>query len=250
MISIRKRHFNQIPLLEVFDSANEGQIVPAIIYYHGWRSNKELVLTNVRKLAEAGFRVFVPDALNHGERWAEVAPMPSFTFWQTINANINEFHQIVAHATSLQLIDPDRIGVAGVSMGGMTTAALLAANPQIQAGACLMGTPELVNYRKLVFRHAKANGIEVANALALSLSWIENFDLSLQPELIANRPLYIWHDVLDKRIPFADVQDFYDHTKDSPANQNMTFVKTDQFGHLLTADIMEQTVQFFRENLN
>lgn len=250
MLSIRKRHFNQIPLLEVFPAETEGQIIPAIVYYHGWRSNKELVLTNVRKLADVGFRVLVPDALNHGERWAEVAPLPSFTFWQTINANINEFNQIVAHATELELIDPARVGVAGVSMGGMTSSALLSANPNIQAAACLMGTPELVNYRKLVFAHARANSIQVPRALELSLSWVRAFDLSVHPELINNRPFYVWHDEQDKRIPFAHVADFYEHTKNHPANQQLTFVHTNQYGHLLTAGIMEQTVQFFQANLH
>ena len=68
MHSIRKRHFNQIPLLEVYPTDHINDPLPTIIYYHGWHSSKEVVLTNARKLADAGFRVFAPDALNHGER--------------------------------------------------------------------------------------------------------------------------------------------------------------------------------------
>ncbi|WP_290123236.1 hypothetical protein [Amylolactobacillus amylophilus] len=42
MLSIRKRHFNQIPLLEVFPAETEGQIIPAIVYYHAGARIKNL----------------------------------------------------------------------------------------------------------------------------------------------------------------------------------------------------------------
>ena len=249
MHSIRKRHFNQIPLLEVYPTDHINDPLSTIIYYHGWRSSKELVLTNARKLADAGFRVFAPDALNHGERISKVSPIRSFTFWQTIQANIVEFNQIIDHADRLGLIDRDKIGVMGVSMGGMTTSALLGANDFIKAAACLMGTPELVNYRNLIFARSKAMGDILPEPFWQTLSWVENFDLLAQPEKIKNRPFYLWHDQQDPKVPFSQVSDFYEQTKDNPQNQNMTFVRTDEYGHLLTQPIMNETVAFFKESL-
>ena len=48
----------------------------------------------------------------------------------------------------------EQIGVGGLSMGGMTTAALLTHHPEIKAAACVMGTPKLVAYRERIFNHA------------------------------------------------------------------------------------------------
>lgn len=249
MHSIRKRHFSQIPLLEVFPTDHPTGRLPTIIYYHGWRTNKELVLTNARKLADAGFRVIAPDSVNHGERWAEVSTIRSFTFWQTIQANIVEFNQIISHLDRLGLANLNKIGVAGVSMGAMTTSALLCANEFIKAGACLMGTPELVSYRNMIFQRTKEMGEPLPKPYWDTLTWVDNFDLLQHLEKINNRPFYIWHDQKDPKIPFGQVQDFYQKTKDSPFNQNMTFVETNEYGHLLTKAIMEETVTFFKKSL-
>lgn len=56
-LTIRKRTLGTIPLLEVVEEARRNDTLPLIVYYHGWQSSKELVLTQGRYLAEAGFRV-------------------------------------------------------------------------------------------------------------------------------------------------------------------------------------------------
>lgn len=68
-LTIRKRTLGTIPLLEVVQKENRNELLPLIVYYHGWQSSKELVLTQGRKLAQAGFRVLLPDAANHGDRY-------------------------------------------------------------------------------------------------------------------------------------------------------------------------------------
>lgn len=249
MIKIRKRHFTQIPLLEIYPAAAENKILPTIIYYHGWRSNKELVLTNAKKLAEAGFRVLAPDSLNHGERYSEVSPIISFTFWQTIQANIVEFNQIIAHGQRLNLLDPEKIGVAGVSMGGMTASAIFAANPEVQAAACLMGTPALAAYRDFIINYAADNHRKLPGQYLKTLGFIEEFDVLKHQDQIANRPFLIWHDQQDPKIPFAQVEEFVEQTKDAPTNQQMEVIFTNHYGHLLTAEIMEKMVQFFISHL-
>ncbi len=65
---ILKRKVNNIPLLEVVLTELRAEKIPIIIYYHGWQTSKELVLTQGRKFAKQGFRVLLPDAMNHGER--------------------------------------------------------------------------------------------------------------------------------------------------------------------------------------
>lgn len=116
-IEVRRRLIGTVPLLEVVEQTALYEKRPLIIYYHGWQTQKELVLTQGRKLAQAGFRVVLPDAANHGERKNPVSTIPSLTFWQSIQTNLFEFSLIIDFFKQMELVD-DFIGVGGVSMGG------------------------------------------------------------------------------------------------------------------------------------
>lgn len=245
MITTKRRHFKQIPLLEFVDENLAEQILPTIIYYHGWHSKKELVMTNSRKLAEKGFRVLAPDALNHGERIGEVSTIPSFTFWQTIQANIVEFNQIVDHGQKLGMLDSQQIGVCGVSMGGITASALLVANPQIEAGACLMGTPDILAYQQMIINYAKNNGNLMPQPFLDTLSFWKKFDAASNLDRLLNRPFFIWHDQLDPRIPYLQVEAFIKNAQNKPGTRGIEFVQTNEYGHLLTPKIMDQVTDFF-----
>src|SRR5699024_9320451 len=99
--------------------------LPLVIFYHGWRSSKELVLTQARKLAQKNIRVVLPDAINHGQRHTDISSIPSMTFWNSIQGNIAEFSLIRDFYNDKKLIKNQKIGVGGYSMGGMTTGALM-----------------------------------------------------------------------------------------------------------------------------
>ena len=94
-ISCSKRKIGNIPVLEVVPEEMIYEPLPLIIYYHGWQTSKELVLTQGRKLAREGFRVVLPDAANHGERKTQLSEIPSLTFWQSIQTNLFEFSYLV-----------------------------------------------------------------------------------------------------------------------------------------------------------
>ncbi len=82
--------------------------------------------------------------------------IPSITFWSSIQYNLIEFPIIIHHFHKLGLIKENWIGVGGVlSMGGITTSALMTQHPEIQAAACLMGTPYPARYIQRVIQRAK-----------------------------------------------------------------------------------------------
>jgi Hydrolases of the alpha/beta superfamily len=91
MIKVNEIMIQDIPTLEVIKEENQNSSLPLVIFYHGWRSNKELVLTQARKLAQKNIRVVLPDAMNHGARNTDVSSIPSFTFWNSIQGNLAEF---------------------------------------------------------------------------------------------------------------------------------------------------------------
>jgi hypothetical protein len=241
-LSIEEHTLGTIPLLEVVLEDQKNKKLPLIIYYHGWQSSKELTLTQGRYLAREGFRVLLPDALNHGKRKMPMTDIPSLTFWQTIHTNLFEFGYLVDALQKRNLAD-DRIGVGGLSMGGMTTTALLTHHPEINAAACVMGSPKLVAYRERIFKHASQMERFFPKDYNHLLSWIPEYDLSLQPEKIDGRPLLFWHGKQDVVVPYNHVVEFVEENQDLP---NMQFIEEDE-DHLVKPATMEKITQFFVE---
>jgi|SRR5690625_602179 len=237
---IEEHTLGTIPLLEVVLEEKRDKKLPLIIYYHGWQSSKELTLTQGRYLAREGFRVLLPDAFNHGRRKNKMTDIPSLTFWQSIHTNLFEFGYIVDAVQKMGLVD-DRIGVGGVSMGGMTTTALLTQHPEIKAAACVMGTPKLVAYRERIFKHASQMDRFFPKDYNSLLKWIPEYDLSLQPEKIDGRPLLFWHGNQDVVVPYKHVVEFMEENKEK---ENIQFIEEDE-AHLVKPETMEKITAFF-----
>ncbi|WP_297076635.1 alpha/beta fold hydrolase [uncultured Enterococcus sp.] len=240
---VRRRKIGNIPVLEVVKEQDIYNALPMIVYYHGWQTAKELVLTQGRKLAAVGFRVILPDAMNHGERKTERSKIPSLTFWQSIHTNLFEFDTIIAYFDKLNLTT-GVYGVGGVSMGGMTTTALLTQHPEIQAAACVMGTPNLNRYKERIKKNAVKYGLALPKDYDALLSWTDHYDLAQKPETLAKRPIVFWHGTEDEKIPFEDVEDFIELN----AQSNITFWQ-EQERHLVKTKTMDEITDFFVKHL-
>ncbi|KAF1302057.1 prolyl oligopeptidase family serine peptidase [Enterococcus saccharolyticus] len=238
-IEVRRRMVGTIPLLEVVSKEQMYEKLPLIIYYHGWQTQKELVLTQGRKLAKAGFRVILPDALNHGERKNPVSPIPSLTFWQSIQTNLFEFSFILEFFTHLDLVG-DWIGVGGVSMGGMTTCGLLTHHPEISAAACVMGSPDFIRYQETLKRNIAKRGYHLPKDYDDLVGWIPAYDLATQYTQLPKRPLFFWHGTEDEKIPFEHVSNFVEqHSEES-----LMFQVAEE-RHLVKGETMDDVTEFF-----
>lgn len=242
-VAVRKRKIGNIPVLEVVPEALIYEPLPLIIYYHGWQTSKELVLTQGRKLARANFRVILPDAANHGERKTALSEIPSLTFWQSIQTNLFEFAYLVDFFENLGLVN-GQIAVGGVSMGGMTTCGLLCQHPEINAAACIMGSPSMISYRERIQIHAGAAGFFVPEDYARLLGWMDAYDLQSQPEKLGQRPLLFWHGTQDEKIPYQDVAEFVQ----ANSAANLQFISRDE-RHLVRGETMDQVTAFFVDAL-
>ena len=249
-LTIRSRQLENLPVLEVVPTAFNNAPLPLIIFYHGWRNNKELMLTQARRAAQRGFRVILPDTMNHGQRKA--APksvIPSLTFWTSIQYNLIEFEQIIQYFNQRQLILDGRIGVGGYSMGGITTAALLTLYPEIKVAASIMGTPQPAAYFARISNYLTEQQKPLPRSFPLIFDWLKAVDLSLQPEKMAGRPILLWHGTEDPKIPYQQVQDFYQATHLLPAAQGLEFMTGQGEGHLVTIDLMETIATHFETHL-
>ncbi|MFH5810728.1 alpha/beta fold hydrolase [Companilactobacillus sp. FL22-1] len=245
MTKILQKMIQDVPILEVTPEDSFHKPLALVVFYHGWRSSKELVLTQARKLAKKNIRVVLPDAMNHGQRLNDISSIPSFTFWNSIQANLAEFSLIKDYYLKKGLIKDQKIGVGGYSMGGMTTGALLTAHPEITAATIIMGTPDLATYAKLVRIDAKRRGIYVPEDMEQLTSWIDNFDLNQHPETINHRPLLFWHGTNDYRIPYRQSKDFFDRIHQQSYADQVAFITGYKAGHLVETRLMDKIANFF-----
>src|SRR5690625_5255775 len=122
MIGIYKRKAENIPYLVIVNHDKELEALPTVIYSHGFTSAKEHNLPLAYLLAEKGFRVILPDSKYHGER--EQAPSDlkrQLSFWDSVMQNVKELQIIKDKLDEEGLIMEQKIGLAGTSMGGITT---------------------------------------------------------------------------------------------------------------------------------
>ncbi len=68
--------------------------LPCIVFYHGFTSSSLVYSYFAVALAQAGFRVIMPDAPDHGLRFSGDAGRRMYHFWQILHKNMEEFSAI------------------------------------------------------------------------------------------------------------------------------------------------------------
>lgn len=245
---ILKRSVKNIPVLEVVQEELRNEKIPVVIYYHGWQTSKELVLTQGRKFAQQGIRVILPDAMNHGERKQPVSSVPSYTFWNSIYGNLFEFETFLEHLERRGLLH-EKIAVGGVSMGGMTTCALMVKHPELTSGVCLMGSPAPLAYGQEIQKRADDYHYLLPKDYFDLISWVKHYDLSLQPEKLAGRPLFFWHGKADEKIPYEQTADFVEKNQSMSYGRQIVFRSSKNQRHMVQVPLMEEAALFLRQSL-
>lgn len=254
MIGIFHNVINDIPALVVVNHQQKDDALPLVVYFHGFTSAKEHNLPIAYLLALKGFRVVLPDSQYHGER--EIKEMTEaerqLSFWKIVLGNVRELEAIKEYYEERKLIDQHRMGVAGTSMGGMTTAAALAQYDWIKAAAILMGTPKITAYAEyLLDQYQSARQRLTKEQIEQSKKELEDFDLSLHKERLQNRPLLLWHGENDSVIPFHYAYQFYQDVKPFyQQEQNLHFISEKERDHKVSRYAILETVKWFENHLS
>lgn len=244
-IIIKQYHFKHIPYLMVVDDAKINDILPTIFIYHGWTNSKDEQLIDAYEIAKQGFRAVVPDVCGHGERHETIAEKD---FFDIVIQTVKELKDLADNLIEQGLVDQHRIAVTGMSMGGIITCAALAQYPWIKTAAVLMGSPTLVTF--LDYLVDKANEEQLAtlpdNILPQLQQQLKMYDLSQHLNMIHHKPIFFWHDRIDRVVPYKLTANFI---KNVEHETNITFVKTAGRGHRVKHDIKLLVAQFFLEHL-
>jgi len=149
-VVFEKRRLGAAPALMARPSSDRLPL-PTVLWFHGFTAGKATHRPELATLAEAGFLAVGIDAAGHGERrlpdWDEQflgRPKEETdpVFYALVAQTAAEVPEIVDLLCDAGLSDEERIGAAGVSMGGMITYGAVAADPRIRAAVALLASPE------------------------------------------------------------------------------------------------------------
>ncbi|MCD7034946.1 esterase [Metabacillus sp. GX 13764] len=255
MVIVEKIKADGVPLLHAVQEENRDSKTPFVMFVHGFTSAKEHNLHYAYLLAEKGFRVALPEAMYHGERAENLASGElNVRFWDIVLNVIQELGTVKHYFQKRNLIDEERIGVAGTSMGGISTLGALTQYPWIKAGVSLMGSPHYVSFLKKQVEYMQSIGIVLPitdNELDEQLNRLRPFDLSLHRDKLQNRPLLFWHGEKDPVVPFAPTYRFYEEVKKDYENhpENLVFIKDPNADHKVSREGLLALVDWFCKHL-
>jgi fermentation-respiration switch protein FrsA (DUF1100 family) len=255
LVIVEKENIESIPLLHVVRQNEAMEKLPLVIFIHGFQSVKERNLHYAYLLAEAGFRVVMPEVLYHGERAQGLSGQEFFIhFWEMVIYTIGEINTLKESYLTKGLVDPERIGLAGTSMGGIVTLGALTQYKWIKAAVSLMGMPSYEKFSLWQLEQLTNQGVNLpftAEQIEDQLRTLREYDLSVQPEKLANRPLLFWHGKKDPLVPYPLTFQFFEKIKpDYQENPDkLHFITDTKAGHNVSIAGVEATVQWFKNYL-
>jgi hypothetical protein len=240
LIVVEKKRLKHIPVLHIVKQNQFSERMPLIIFLHGFTSTKERNMHPAYLFAEKGFRVIMPEAKYHGERSEGLSETQlGFRFWEIVLTSIAELSTIKDELVSEGLVDPYRIGVAGTSMGAITTLGALAKYDWITAAVSLMGNPSFEQFALWQLNEIEKRNVKLElskEEIAALLNELKQFDLTLQPEKLNNRPVLFWHGKLDQVVPYTGAYHFYEENrlKYEGAEDLFQFITDEKAGHTVS----------------
>jgi uncharacterized protein len=251
LVVVEKDKVENIPLLHVVKESKKLEKLPLVIFIHGFKSVKERNLHYAYLLAEAGFRVVMPEVLYHGERDQGLNEKEFYIrFWEMVLNTIDEIKRLKESYLKKGLIDSEKIGLAGTSMGGIVTLGALTQYKWIKAAVSLMGMPSYEEFSLWQLEQLNAQGLTLpltAEQIDEQLRILREYDLSHQPEKLDNRPLLFWHGKKDPLVPYPLTHQFFEKVKpnyqDDP--EKIRFITDQRAGHNVSLEGVEATVDWF-----
>ena len=113
MIEIETRQLAGIPVLHAVPAGKRECSLPCVIFYHGFTSSSLVYSYFAVALAQAGFRVVMPDAPDHGARFKSDAQVRMHRFWHILQQNMQEFTTLRAALVAENWLSDERLAVGG-----------------------------------------------------------------------------------------------------------------------------------------
>ncbi|WP_261132522.1 alpha/beta fold hydrolase [Bacillus sp. Marseille-Q3570] len=255
MIKISTEYIQNIPILNVAKEDVFTNTLPTLVFLHGFTSSKEQNLSYAYLLAKNGIRVLLPDFPLHGERCDPISVEErQWKFWDIVVQGITELKEVADHYVTNGQTDSGRIGVAGTSMGSITMFGALTQYGWIRTAVSLMGTPGYEQFANLMIQSIQKEGRQLplsTSELESKVQSLKPYDLSLNPRLLGDRSLWIWHGKVDNIVPYQLTKQFYESIVEAGLfRENQVEMVTDPIaGHKVTRDACHRAVEWVIKTL-
>ncbi|AJZ87934.1 esterase [Cedecea neteri] len=242
MIEIYTERLADVEVLHAVPAGMKQSPLPTVIFYHGFTSSKLVYSYFAVALAQQGFRVVMPDALDHGARYGGDAPARLQQFWPILKNSIDEFPALCQALRNTGGVAGDRLAVGGASMGGMTALGIMARHPEVRCVASLMGSGYFTTLAQTLFPPP----VDVREKV---IAGLVDYDVGKQLERLGDRPLLLWHGEDDDVVPAVETFRLQQALVANKLDQNLTCVWEAGVKHRITPEALEATSQFFARHL-
>lgn len=241
-----------IPIIHCYDNEKMNEYSPVLIFLHGFLSGKEHNLHYAYQLVKKGIRVILPDALLHGVRTDHLTEEKmNYKFWNIV---VNSIHEVgILYDELMNRFSPNKIGIAGTSMGGIVTCGCLKKYDWINAAAVCMGAPAFNDLADYQVRQFEQTGVKLPltdEQKEQIHNTLSEYDITKTPEKLNNRPVIFWHGKKDKTVPFENAYHFY--TKIQPyydRQEDWQFIVEENLGHKVNRAGMLAVTDFLIQRL-
>ena len=220
MIEIESRELADIPVLHAYPVGQKDTPLPCAIFYHGFTSSSLVYSYFAVALAQAGLRVIMPDAPDHGSRFSGDAARRLNQFWQILLQSMQEFTTLRAAIAEEKWLLDDRLAVGGASMGAMTALGITARHPTVRCTASMMGSGYFTSL-------APTNHLEQ----------------------LGDRPLLLWHGLDDDVVPADESLRLQQALSETGRDKLLTCSWQPGVRHRITPEALDAAVTFFRQHL-
>lgn len=243
-----KTLIKDIPMI-VLTPKNMDSDIATIVLYHGWSSNKENQRIRGFILASAGYRVVIPDTINHGERnpLDEYGVDKGVEFIESVYNSIDEWDILIDGLVEEWGVCKDRIGVIGNSMGGIIAGAIYTQNNYIKALVVLNGTMAWGNTMGIVMDELN---IHLPGILEKAKEKLEDTDPIKNIDLLVDRPILLLHGDADSVISVESERKFFKHlSPEYTDKERIEFIEYEGLNHIVSTNMMEESILFFNKFL-
>ena len=214
-VVIENFRIDRISMLEITQKGAPEHL-PLVILIHGWTGRKEDVLFFAYFLAVRGYVVVSMDAFGHGERalkegWTVEA------FSNLLLQTSDDINRVIAHYEKDPRVDVSRVGLSGISMGGVITYYYLTReDKRIRAAVPMIATPNftsLINSQNSeeILRMLGQEGKDITADVTLGV--IMAMQPSQKMHLMTSVPLLMLNGTSDPLIDLEGVRQFYQNIK-------------------------------------
>jgi uncharacterized protein len=221
-----------------------------VFIYHGWGSTPKNQTFLAKILSTYGFTVVLPEIVNHSSRSPVGDPFNikvlQAKFWPTVLQSVKEAGSLFEAAIDAGLARRGKIALVGSSTGGVISAGIFSANPEIRALVTINGSPAWEEAERLWRK-----GDNRPPATSEELKHIRCYDPMNHLEKLENRPILMLHGSQDTSMSPLAPRHFYKAAEPFYVNDKdrLTYSEYYNVNHTISLNMIEELVNWMKKHV-